>query len=31
MPGVFDVMAKGFVAKYDTRGVCELKPYDFDG
>jgi integrase len=30
VPGVFDIMAKGFAAKFGTKRVCELKPYDFD-
>jgi integrase len=31
VPGVFDIMVKGFAAKFGTRRVTELKPYDFDG
>jgi integrase len=30
VPGIFDVMAKGFVAEFGHRRVRELKPYDFD-
>lgn len=30
VPGVFDVMARGFVAEHGKKRVRELKPYDFD-
>lgn len=30
VPGVFEVMARGFVKEFGARKVCELKPYDFD-
>lgn len=30
VPGVFDIMARGFVAEHGTKKVRELKPYDFD-
>ena len=29
-PGVFEVMARGFTAKFGAKRVNELKPYDFD-
>ena len=30
VPGVFEVMARGFAAEFGSKRVCELKPYDFD-
>ena len=30
VPGVFDVMARGFGEKFGPKRVRELKPYDFD-
>jgi hypothetical protein len=29
-PGVFGVMARRFAAKFGTKRVAELKPYEFD-
>ena len=29
-PGVFEIMARGFTAKFGKLKVCELKPYDVD-
>jgi integrase len=30
VPGVFEIMARGFGAKFGPRKVCELEPTDFD-
>ncbi|WP_373650311.1 hypothetical protein [Schlesneria sp. DSM 10557] len=30
VPGVFEVMARGFGVKFGPKRVCDLKPYDFD-
>lgn len=30
VPGVFEVMARGFGQEFGGKKVCELKPYDFD-
>ena len=30
VPGVFEIMARGFGKKFGSKKVCELKPYDFD-
>ena len=30
VPGVFEVMARGFAEEFGKRRVCDLKPYDFD-
>jgi integrase len=30
VPGVFEVMARGFGVKFGPKRVCELKPYEFD-
>ncbi len=30
VPGVFDIMARGFGKLFGPKRVCELKPYDFD-
>ena len=30
VPGVFDIMARGFVGEHGSKMVRELKPYDFD-
>jgi hypothetical protein len=30
VPGVFEVMARGFAEEFGAKRVCELRPYDFD-
>lgn len=30
VPGVFEIMARGFAVEFGGKRVCELKPYDFD-
>ena len=31
VPGVFEIMARGFGKQFGKLKVCELKPHDFDG